>query len=193
MGGCCPASACQAVKEDRNSSPAGHQGIHRLHCCGPVLADLGEAPGPHRGWTARCTRFMPAAVDAGSTVVSAEITSCGLPALNNASPALAFPLFPYAQEPEAVPSRPRVIIWHHAVTFLLLQIPLRHPQLGRYTCMVRAACVQRAASHAGSMPLRQASALQTRDCDSIGQLLHETLATCRSHPPQIPLPLCRMA
>lgn len=38
-------------------------------------------------------------------------------------------------EPKAVPSRPRVILWHHAVTFLLLQIPLKHPQLGRYTCM----------------------------------------------------------
>lgn len=28
-----------------------------------------------------------------------------------------------------------MILWHHAVTFLLLQIPLKHPQLGRYTCM----------------------------------------------------------
>lgn len=44
-------------------------------------------------------------------------------------------LFWLILEPKAVPSRPRVIIWHHAVTFLLLQIPLRHPQLGRYTCM----------------------------------------------------------
>lgn len=37
-------------------------------------------------------------------------------------------------EPKAVPSRPRVILWHHAVTFLLLQIPLKHPSLGVYTC-----------------------------------------------------------
>jgi hypothetical protein len=40
-------------------------------------------------------------------------------------------------EPKAVPSQPRIILWHHAITFLLLQIPLHHPQLGRYTCMVR--------------------------------------------------------
>lgn len=32
--------------------------------------------------------------------------------------------------------RPRVILWHHAVTFLLLQIPLKHPSLGVYTCYV---------------------------------------------------------
>lgn len=34
------------------------------------------------------------------------------------------------------PCRPRVILWHHAVTFLLLQIPLKHPSLGVYTCYV---------------------------------------------------------
>lgn len=37
-------------------------------------------------------------------------------------------------EPRAVPSKPRVILYHHAITFLLLQIPLKHPQLGQYTC-----------------------------------------------------------
>ena len=42
-------------------------------------------------------------------------------------------------EPKAVPSQPRIILVHHAITFLLLQIPLKHPQLGRYTCMVRGA------------------------------------------------------
>jgi hypothetical protein len=92
----------------------------------------------------------PPATDAGSTVVSAEARCSELPALNNASPAPAFLLFPHAQEPEAVPSRPRVIIWHHAVTFLLLQIPLRHPQLGRYTCMVRAAGCQPRGKHAAA-------------------------------------------
>ncbi|PSC73950.1 GTP-binding chloroplastic [Micractinium conductrix] len=38
-------------------------------------------------------------------------------------------------EPKAVPSKPRIILWHHFITFLLLQLPLRHPQLGLYTCM----------------------------------------------------------
>ena len=27
-----------------------------------------------------------------------------------------------------------MILWHHIATFLLLLIPLRHPELGRYTC-----------------------------------------------------------
>lgn len=44
---------------------------------------------------------------------------------------------PPALPPPRPPCRPRIILWHHAVTFLLLQIPLKHPQLGRYTCMVR--------------------------------------------------------
>jgi hypothetical protein len=39
-----------------------------------------------------------------------------------------------AVQPEAVPSLPSVILFHHAVAFVLLLFPLRHPQLGTYTC-----------------------------------------------------------
>lgn len=52
----------------------------------------------------------------------------------------------------AHPCRPRVILWHHAVTFLLLQIPLKHPSLGVYTCYVSAAL----ATCAACAPRRQA-------------------------------------
>lgn len=37
-------------------------------------------------------------------------------------------------QPEAVPSLPSIILVHHATTFVLLLFPLRHPQLGTFTC-----------------------------------------------------------
>ena len=48
---------------------------------------------------------------------------------------------PAGSPPQTMPTllskcRPRIILWHHAVTFLLLQIPLKHPSLGVYTCYV---------------------------------------------------------
>eukprot|EP00887_Chlorella_sp_A99_P007069 scaffold2.g7069.t1 len=39
-----------------------------------------------------------------------------------------------AVEPEAVPSKPTLILVHHAFTLLLLCIPLRFPHLAIYTC-----------------------------------------------------------
>lgn len=38
-------------------------------------------------------------------------------------------------QPDAVPSLPSVILLHHAVTFVLLCAPLRHPHLHWYTCV----------------------------------------------------------
>lgn len=42
-------------------------------------------------------------------------------------------------EPEAVPSLPRIILFHHVVTFTLLCFPLRYAHLAEFTCWVSTA------------------------------------------------------
>lgn len=42
-----------------------------------------------------------------------------------------------AIQPDAVPSKPTLILMHHVFTLLLLGIPLRFPHLAIYTCWVR--------------------------------------------------------
>jgi hypothetical protein len=37
-------------------------------------------------------------------------------------------------EPDAVPSLPSVILWHHIITFLLLLFPLFRPEFANFTC-----------------------------------------------------------
>lgn len=40
-----------------------------------------------------------------------------------------------AIQPDCVPSLPHVVLVHHALTVLLLYFPLRHPELGIFTCL----------------------------------------------------------
>eukprot|EP00887_Chlorella_sp_A99_P006037 scaffold22.g6037.t1 len=40
-----------------------------------------------------------------------------------------------AAQPDCVPSLPRVILFHHAATAVLLYFPLRYPELGVFTCL----------------------------------------------------------
>eukprot|EP00884_Botryococcus_braunii_P020500 jgi/Botrbrau1/7133/Bobra.0143s0013.1 len=37
-------------------------------------------------------------------------------------------------EPDAVPSLPSVILWHHIITFMLLLFPLFRPDFANFTC-----------------------------------------------------------
>ena len=83
-----------------------------------------------------------------------------------------------------MPSQPRIILWHHAITFLLLQIPLHHPQLGRYTCMVRSTegrAGRRAGGQAGGWFVYRASTAATAASGPLA-----VSATCQrptDHPP----------